>query len=292
MNIDRVGFEDGSDLCRKCRHHQIECHYKYVFRYFAVWDCFQYLQSGLIWTYKRYILEFSKLLFIITKIFSKIEKIQLINLDFLEKNGWCIINTPSMDLDCIPNLLIKKFQLDFKIKSSFIHPKSSTNDLKGKYSTFSSIYGFDSFPLHTDTAFRKVPTRFLIMKSLHHSSTATVFFNFIDFYNNLSEKYKTYFNNAIFSIKSTDGSYYNSLFLDKDKKFIRFDPLLMIPQNIAANHCLKILCEQQNEKKNLLKISWDGANILIIDNWKILHGREKVVELEYNFRKIKRIYVG
>lgn len=216
----------------------------------------------------------------------------MINLDFLDKNGWCIFNESSIKLEKIPNLLIKRFNLDPKIEFSLIQPQSTRKSLNGKNPTFSSTYGFDSFPFHTDTAFRETPSRFLIMKSLHPSNTATTFFNFSNFYNSLNQVQKNHFCNAIFAIKSINGSYYNSCFINIQQQFVRFDPLIMTPQNNSAKHCLNILNNTHFSDHLLFKTTWNGSNILIIDNWKVLHGREKVVELEYNSRKLQRIYVG
>lgn len=216
----------------------------------------------------------------------------MINLDFLEKNGWCIVNKSSIKLEEIPYLLIKKFNLDPKIEFSIIQPQPTTIKLNGKNPTFSSTYGLNSFPFHTDTAFRKIPARFIIMKSTLPSNTATIFFNFADFYNSLDNINKNQLYNAIFSIKSTQGSYYNTIFIDKQKKFVRLDPLIMTPQNESGRECFNILNKFSISNQLIFRLIWNGSNILIIDNWRIVHGREKVVELEYKNRKLERIYVG
>lgn len=216
----------------------------------------------------------------------------LININFLKNNGWYIVNDTSLEPKEIANFLIKEFNLTPNIEFSTIRPQSKSELLHGKNPTFSSIYGYDSFPLHTDKAFKKIPSRFLIMKSNHPSNTATVFFDFEFLFNNLCSASKNHFFNAIFAIKSTEGSYYNSLFINKTKKNIRFDPLIMTPQNSSATQCLNILKKIDFSDSLVHKIFWTGSNTLIIDNWRILHGRQKVTKLEYNSRKLQRIYVG
>lgn len=218
--------------------------------------------------------------------------IKLINLDFLNKNGWCIVDISSIRLEELTQFLIEKFPLDNKISTSILHPKLSLTTTEGKNPTFSSTCGYDSFPFHTDTAFEKTPVRFLIMKAIHPSNTATTFFSFSDFYKCLNSYEKENIKNAIFSIKSTEGSYYNRLFLDENDKYIRFDPLIMTPQNSSAKYVFEILKDIPFQNKLTDKIFWNGSNILIIDNWRILHRREKVDQLEYDSRKIQRIYVG
>lgn len=69
-------------------------------------------------------------------------------------------------------------------------------------------------------------------------------------------------------------------------------PLIMTPQNSSAKYVFEILKDIPFQNKLTHKIFWNGNNILIIDNWRILHRREKVDQLEYDSRKIQRIYVG
>jgi alpha-ketoglutarate-dependent taurine dioxygenase len=66
----------------------------------------------------------------------------------------------------------------------------------------------------------------------------------------------------------------------------------MTPQNSSAKYVFEILKDIPFQNKLTHKIFWNGNNILIIDNWRILHRREKVDQLEYDSRKIQRIYVG
>lgn len=95
---------------------------------------------------------------------------------------------------------------------------------------------------------------------------------------------------AIYKIRTSEGSFFTSLiFRELGNQGIRYDPTCMIPANNSAKEIEKKLQEVfEMAKPDYVK--WTGENVLIIDNWKTLHGRTNVNQ-EPN-RVLKRIYIN
>jgi alpha-ketoglutarate-dependent taurine dioxygenase len=86
-----------------------------------------------------------------------------------------------------------------------VKPKSSKNAING---SFSNKYGYGEFPFHTDTAFWLQPARYIVMASLLASDTDTVIINLGQLVNMLSNNVQALAKSAIFSLKTTQVSYY------------------------------------------------------------------------------------
>ena len=168
--------------------------------------------------------------------------------------------------------------------TSILRPRTGRNSIRG---TFSQVYGLSPFPLHTDTAFLSVPVRYLVFGMIGSSSCATTYIHF-DEICKASKNLMSVAKQAVYlSDTFEERKYIGAAFTHNGRNGIRFDANVMRPMNAHArkfheciSHALSLL--------PVNRIVWPGNRAVIIDNWKILHGREEAINED---RQILRIYV-
>lgn len=210
------------------------------------------------------------------------------DLEILAINGWVEFHGLHLDNE----LLSLAYSLGTLVshpngsKVFTLTPKSGISSTKG---TFSNKYGFEQFPLHTDTAFFVQPIRYMLLSSNKPSETTTTVLSIESLFEKLNEREKKIASHAIFKVKTNETSFYTSLiFKGHESKAIKYDPTCMFPANNPAKQIQLIFTEmfKQIEVKH---ISWHEPKTVIIDNWKTLHGRSEVNPDEN--RELKRIYI-
>lgn len=172
-------------------------------------------------------------------------------------------------------------------KISNVIPREKKDSLMG---TFSNIFGFDSFPMHTDTAFWSTPAKYVILSAQDIYKAKTLIIHIKEIWEQLSEKEKSYAQQSIYLIKTIHGQHYSSfLFKVSGIEAFRHDPCTMIPFNNSAKELQKRL---DNIIPSIIpyEVNWSGKKALIFDNWHTLHGRTSVDKNEN--RVIKRIYIN
>lgn len=206
----------------------------------------------------------------------------------LQQNGWIEIknNLSDDELISFAHTIGKILLHPNGIIIDTLTPKKTEDAIKN---TFSNLYGHNKFPLHTDTAFWTIPARYVIMSSSDITQTSTTVISVHDIYKHFEEFEIKSLNQAIYLVKANNKTFYTKLKQSfKDEICFRYDSCTMKPFN---SHARKI-----DEKLNLTlqsietnKVLWDSNKVVVIDNWKALHGRESISD-SIN-RKIKRIYI-
>jgi alpha-ketoglutarate-dependent taurine dioxygenase len=167
-------------------------------------------------------------------------------------------------------------------------PKSRADARLG---TASAIYGTSSFPLHTDTAFWPLPSRYLVMRVYGDCRRATTVLRFEDAFRKGSADLVTRVERSIWRIGTPSASHYCSMrFRHGEQLGWRYDELCMAPVNEAARLTQAEL-PQALARCEVQKIEWSGDLALILDNWQVLHGRA-VAPPDEKVRILQRIYVG
>ncbi|WP_210526406.1 TauD/TfdA family dioxygenase [Pantoea ananatis] len=177
------------------------------------------------------------------------------------------------------------------------HPNGELYDIicandgsNARTGSFSHNFGFQSFPLHTDTAFWDIPARFLLMWSPKASAVPTTFIPWTRLLDFIPESKIRVINDAIFTVHTYESVKYCSLKFKFDgRQGFRFDPNIMKPANKHAIEFCKIY-NDFFQSEDLNEFSWLGCSALILDNWHVLHGRGHVATPNEN-RKIFRVYV-
>lgn len=166
----------------------------------------------------------------------------------------------------------------------------ANNGVNARTGSFSQKFGFDEFPLHTDTAFWAIPARFLVMWSPEVSATSTTILSWRDILDSFSESEKRIINDAIFLVNTFENISYRGVeFSSSGDKGFRYDPNIMTPANKQGELFVGIF-HRVIQRMNLINFHWSGSNVLIINNWNMLHGRSQI-ENKHENRKIFRAYV-
>lgn len=194
-------------------------------------------------------------------------------LDRLEEKGWWKGKRRGYNLD--DDLLKIASHLGQPVGSrrrksvvEVLKPKSAalayTNSLSAKYQ-------LSSFPYHIDTAHWPTPCKYIVMgcKSPGSCDRKTVLVDWESL--QLDGSDINLLKNAVFLVKDGARSFYSSIISD-NRSFIRYDIGCMHVTGPDSRVALKIL---QSAFDTAVKtdIGWEEDDILVIDNWRILHGR-------------------
>lgn len=157
---------------------------------------------------------------------------------------------------------------------------------------YSGNYGYDSFPLHTDLAHWCIPPRYLVLRCVKGSEdVATHLLDGKEVIESIGEKK---LRRALVQPRRPLNSNRPLLRLydqqDQDISFLRWDKLFITP---ATNTSATIFAEMNNYLDLVQPIEIVLRHLgdtLIIDNWRILHGRSSI-SLGSENRKIDRAYI-
>jgi alpha-ketoglutarate-dependent taurine dioxygenase len=200
--------------------------------------------------------------------------LSIAEIEKIRKEGWLKKNIS----------LVSKLEL-LKIGEMLGHPISSRMNsglidelipLDKSYASKNSLsfnHGTKGFPLHTDTAYKKNPVKYIIlyMKNPGSGSRPTLL---VDGYESIKTPLiKLKLESAIFKIKNGKYSFLSNMLENTPSGIrLRFDQGCMIPatrdSSIILNEYIEILRRQQ-----MSLVDWSTGDLLIIDNWRMLHGR-------------------
>lgn len=191
----------------------------------------------------------------------KLETKKLLN------NGYLIL----FDLD------IGKIQLELEsvfnesyLKETICIGKENSKKYK---TTLTSIYKQAEFPLHTDGAHKLIPPRWIILEYNGDikNSTATIIADTMSEQNNI--KNEDLFHNEVYFVSGGQHSFLTTIVnhnLHKNSIF-RWNKHTMKRLNSRTGIPFEDL-----KFKKILRIEWEPNQSLIIDNWRMLHGRESI----------------
>lgn len=151
--------------------------------------------------------------------------------------------------------------------------------------SLSSRHGKRVFPFHTDCAFWLVPPRYLILRATGNSSGTPTRIAQVDWLNDapdLLERART----SIFKVINGRQSFLSPIL---ERNFLRFDRDCMIP-GTSGSHTLFQELDAAIPQSKILDVEWSDGFCLVIDNWRVLHGRSSC-EDENGTRVLNRVLV-
>lgn len=137
--------------------------------------------------------------------------------------------------------------------------------------SLSSRYGLGPLPLHTDTAHWVVPAKYLVIACVDPGPIATPTILLDSQVVTLTDRITAICKSAVFLIRNGRRSFYGSI-LDKHRPFVRFDQGCMEAVTKEGIEAVEALSRTRNCAK-LYHHDWKPGDILVIDNWRVLHGR-------------------
>ncbi len=156
--------------------------------------------------------------------------------------------------------------------------------------TFASIHGTKAYPLHTDTAFWPTPARYIILSATGDLRRSTTLCRWETLLHTFSTAELRCLESSIWTVAVTRQPFLCTIrFRLNDDVGYRFDPVAMNPINRAAHEASVILNHHLSNVKPMA-FDWADHAVLVLDNWRVLHGRGEAPEGEGE-RVISRIYI-
>ncbi len=137
--------------------------------------------------------------------------------------------------------------------------------------SLSAIYGLGELPLHMDTGHYLQPARFLLIGCVDpgHSRAQTRLVDTKELVFTPDEL--ELLSSAPLLIRSGRRSFYSTI-LDRARPFLRYDPGCMEPIDRRGEHALRAV-HGALTRSAVHAHDWSQGEVLMIDNWRILHGR-------------------
>lgn len=218
-----------------------------------------------------------------------VRSVEAVNRAQLKEQGWTIVHGITSQLDLLAVAL------------SVGRPKSSpTGEIvklliprlseESRDRTLSGTYGTGQFPLHTDTAFWPLPSRYLVFRATGDIRRATTLLSFAALLEKLGTDFRRLAERSIWSATTHRKAFYCSMvFKVGNERCWRYDSQCMSPANKAASQVRRILDTRLAEIRET-ELYWTEGTSVVVDNWKVLHGRGPMPVAERQ-RTLERIYV-
>jgi hypothetical protein len=140
------------------------------------------------------------------------------------------------------------------------HPRSS-----------SAQYGLDALPLHVELSHRLKPCRYLLLGCLAPGFPGAVT-KLLDWRAlAFSSDDLRLLENAPVLVRTGRRSFYATI-MSSDRAFLRYDPSCLEAVDQRGRSALTLL-EHQLARASPESYEWRQGDILVIDNWRVLHGR-------------------
>lgn len=140
--------------------------------------------------------------------------------------------------------------------------------------TLSSRFGLASFPFHTDTAFLKVPARYLILYCLNPGSGLRPTYLIDQDALSLQLEERCSLKNEVWKIEQINQPFLAAMDFSNESQdsHLRFDTACMRPITRGAM-TVQGLMQSKISKAEKIKIEWNTGTILVFDNYRMLHAR-------------------
>ncbi|MBT2244738.1 TauD/TfdA family dioxygenase [Sphingobium sp. BHU LFT2] len=137
--------------------------------------------------------------------------------------------------------------------------------------SLSAAYGLSELPMHIDTAHYLRPARYLLLGCANPgqsgAQTRLAPISALKF----SPSELSVLASAAVLVRTGRRSFYSTI-LDKGRPFLRYDPGCMEPLDARGEEALQIVSNAIG-RIDVIKHEWRRGEILLIDNWHMLHGR-------------------
>lgn len=140
-----------------------------------------------------------------------------------------------------------------------------------KSRSLSKTHALGEFPLHIDTAHWLTPCRYVILACVSPGggSRPTLLLDARRL--PLNESQISLLHSTPLRVTNGRNSFFSTI-LSKTRPFVRFDPGCMTATTPDGGKALAVL-ERQNWPDYIETVQWKTGTVLVIDNWRMLHGR-------------------
>ncbi len=207
------------------------------------------------------------------------------------EHGWACRVAAKLDADTVVNEinLIGDFfgtratgrsgaieELIRPLAASVAHPRS-----------LSARYGLESLPLHVELSHRLQPCRYLLLGCIDPGSPGAVTLLFDWHTLDFSPDEIHMLESAPILVRAGRRSFYSTI-LRPDHTFLRYDPGCIEAIDTRGQAALDIVASRLANGTPKIHC-WQQGDILVIDNWRVLHGRGPTDES--SGRRLTRILI-
>jgi hypothetical protein len=136
-------------------------------------------------------------------------------------------------------------------------------------SSLSAQFGTGELPLHMDTAHWTTPCRYVVLACLEPGPSPTPTYLYDCMTSPFDNNETRVLREGLFHVKNGRKSFYSSV-VSSMRSYFRFDPGCMFPMNDAAKDAAHVFTQKL---ENSIKFHWRRGALLVLDNWRVLHGR-------------------
>ncbi len=154
--------------------------------------------------------------------------------------------------------------------------------------SLSGLHATGAFPLHTDTAHWITPCRYIVLGCVNpgdaRRATLVLDSKAVPIEADETDRLFT----EPFRVINGRASFFSTI-LSRKREFLRMDPGCMRPIRPGGHELLELFSSRRSSEE-VHRHVWTENDILILDNWRIIHGREPAVTPDLN-RELLRILV-
>ncbi len=170
-----------------------------------------------------------------------------------------------------------------------LQPQTTANAFANRYS---GEYGLAEFPLHTDLAHWAQPPRYFMLRCRNGSRSVSTRLLVASALTSVLDILTL--RRALVRPRRASGDASLTLlplmFRQGGVSGFRWDPLFLVPMNEPANRVSETMRRKSWDQSKCLALIEPG-DTLLVDNWRILHGRSEV-SLNDADRRIERVYLS
>jgi alpha-ketoglutarate-dependent taurine dioxygenase len=140
--------------------------------------------------------------------------------------------------------------------------------------SLSARFSVGKFPYHTDTAHWPVPCRFVLLACVNPGAANrdTVLFDSAALC--LTQQDRDLLYSTPFRVINGRRSFFSTV-LQHGQPFIRYDQGCMAPVLGSGQRAERIFSDRDAQHGLLVPFRWKRGMVLIVDNWRVLHGRDQ-----------------
>lgn len=208
----------------------------------------------------------------------------------LENDGYVFLK--EFMPDCSTQELIKHLEEYERLESiSKVHLLTPKKKVESKPNTYSGMYGYGEFPMHTDLAHWPAPPRYILLRCVKGNSRVST--KLIDGKIVIDAIGQRLLERSLVKPRRPHKGKFNlmRLFQTGSTDLLRWDTKFIVPASPAGLlgvTAMKEKLESISSNNIILEKMFDT---LLIDNWRMLHGRTSLPNIDEH-REVERVYLG
>jgi hypothetical protein len=213
------------------------------------------------------------------------------DLERLREHGWALCGTD--ESAPLTSLATGLGNIVSPAHKTACHLLRATTTTEARQNTYSSRFGLQAFPFHTDLANWTTPPRYVLLR--HHSGDGGVPTLLLDAFPIIDTLGIERFRAGLWSARGSQGRFLcNVLSSRRRAALFRWDACGMKPENehatVASAALIECINEMQGRHSTAVRLGEQNA-FLVIDNWRTMHARPPIPAGSVS-RTLERLFIA